>query len=175
MGTGSNGNPDAVNEVAVLNDVWDAIKHQLRVGAANSGLSVKKSVTYSAATNANGDFDGTGNPQNLFTVTGQCLIAIVGFCSTAVTGASATLRVGNTTTDTRYIPSQTATNITVGKAVDITGVVSAGTAPNMTPNQIAQDGEVIQGKVGTADITAGVIDYYCFYVPLTAGAGVVAN
>lgn len=136
--------------------------------------SASKAVTYTNSANANGDFDGTGNPQTLFTVSGQVLLAIIAVCSTSVTGASATLAVGNSTTAGRYIPSQTAANIVAGKTVDITGIVTAGTAPNITPNQVAFNNEAIIATVGTADITAGVITYYAFWKALSAGATVTA-
>jgi hypothetical protein len=134
-----------------------------------------KTVTYAGGTtNDPGDFDGTGSPQTLFTVTGQCLVAVIAECSTTLTGASATLRVGNSTTNTRYLPSTTGTTITAGKTLDLSGLVSAGTAPNTTPNQVAFDSEAIIATVGTADITAGVVTYYCFWKPLSAGAHVTA-
>lgn len=152
---------------------YDPTTHSFRTNA--NGFVASKAVTYTNGANANGDFDGTGNPQNLFTVTGQVLLAIIGVCSTSLTGATATLAVGNATTATRYLPQQTATNITAGKTWDITGLVSAGTAPNQTPNQAALNTEVIIATAGTADITAGVITYYAYWIPLSAGASVVAD
>lgn len=156
------------------NDTYDSVAHAVKTVSASPD-AVSKAVTYAGATlNDPGDFDGTGNPETLFNVTGQCLIAIIAVCSTTLTGATATLKVGNSSSAAKYIPQQTATNITAGKTVDITGIVAAGTAPNTTPNQAAVDGEAIIATVGTADITAGVITYYCFYKALTPGAAVTA-
>lgn len=152
---------------------YDPITQSLRTNA--NGFVASKTVTYTNSTNANGDFDGTGNPQNLFTVTGQVLVAVIGICSTSLAGASATIAVGNSTTAGRYLPQQTATNITAGKTWDITGLVSAGTAPNRTPNQAALNTENIIATVGTADISAGVITFYAYWIPLASGATLVAD
>lgn len=170
MGTGSNGNPDAVNEVAVLNDVWDAIAHQLRVGPAGGGIVVPKAVTLSNV--AGGGAIGT---VGLFTVTGQVLLDIIAVCGTTLVGTSATIAVGNSGSTARYLPQQTATNITAGKTWDITGLVTAGTAPNTTPNQAAVNAESVIATIATANITAGQLTFYAFYRPLSAGATVVAQ
>lgn len=107
---------------------------------------------------------------NLFTVTGQVLVALIAVGTATLTGASATLKAGNSTTSTRYLPSLTATTFTVGKTEDLTGLVTAGTAIAKTPNQVAFDGESIIATVGTADVTGGTLDYYVIYFPLSDGA-----
>lgn len=154
--------------------VYDVNSQAFRTIAATGAL-VSKTVTYTNGANANGDFDGSGNPQNLFTITGQVLVAVIAVCSTSLTGASATIAVGNATSAARYLPQQTATNITAGKTWDITGLVSAGTAPNRTPNQVAFNTENIIATVGTADVTAGVLTYYAYWLPLSSGATLVAD
>lgn len=172
---GSNGNAGIARESGILNDVWDQNAHQLRVGPSGGGLVVSKQITYLGGTlNDPGDFDGTGTPYNLFTVTGQVLLAIIAVCSTTLTGASGTMSVGVSGSVTRFIPTTTGTTITAGRTVDLTGLVAAGTAPNVTPNQAATNGQVIIGTTATADITAGVITFYCFYRPLSTGASVAA-
>ena len=170
---GSNGNADASTASGVLNDVWDELAHALRIGPAGGGLVVSKSITFAGGTlNDPGDFDGTGTPWTLWTVTGNVLLAIIGVCSTTLTGAAGTLAVGVSGSTNRFIPVTTGTTIVAGRTVDITGLVAAGTAPNTTPNQAATNGQVIIGSTGTADLTAGVITFYCFYRPLSAGASV---
>lgn len=137
--------------------------------------SVAKTVTYAGGTtNDPGDFDGTDNPDPLFTVSGQVLLAVIAVCSVSLTGASATLAVGKSGSTARYLPSTTGTTIVAGKTLDSTGLVAAGTAPITTPNQVAFDGESVIATVGTADVTAGVVTYYAFFKPLSAGATVVA-
>lgn len=170
INTGDNGNPQASPAVGVLNDVWDGIGHFLRVGPAGSGLSVSKAVTFTGAAGL-----GAVGTVSLFTVNGQVLIDIIAVCGTTLVGTSATIAVGNSTSTARYLPQQTATNITAGKTWDITGLVTAGTAPNTTPNQVASNAEVVIATVATANITAGQLTFYAFYRPLTAGATVTAN
>lgn len=173
---GINGNTDFGSTASILSDVWDQNSHTLRLGAGSGSLVASKAVTYSGGTlNDVGDFDGTGTPYNLFTVTGQCLVAVIAVCSTTLTGASGTMSVGVTGSVTRFLPTTTGTTITAGRTVDITGLVAAGTAPVITPNQATTNGQVIIGTTATADITAGVLTFYCFYKPLSVGATVVAN
>lgn len=172
---GSNGNASVAREHGILNDVWDAAGHQLRVGPAGGGLVVSKTMTFAGATpNDPGNFGGTGTPWNLFSVSGTVLVAVIGVCSTTLTGASGTLSVGVTGSVTRFIPTTTGTTITSGRTVDITGLVAAGTAPVVTPNQAALTAVNITGTTGTANITAGVVTFYAFYRPLSAGATVTA-
>lgn len=147
-----------------------------QMAATQGAQVVSKTVTYAGGTtNAPGNVAGTGNPNHDFTVTGQCLVAIIGVVSTTFVGTSATLKVGNATTTTRYMPSLTATTLVAGSTWDSTGLVTAGTAPKITPAQVAFNGEIIEDLTATANITAGVITYYCFYLPLSAGAKVVAD
>jgi hypothetical protein len=55
-----------------------------------------KTLTFAGATpNAIGDFDGTGNPADLFTITGDVIIKLVAVCTTSLTfAANATIEVG---------------------------------------------------------------------------------
>lgn len=152
---------------------FDTASQSLRM-LSMTGAVASKTVTYTNGANANGDYDGTGNPQTLFNVSGQVLIAVIAVCSTTLTGASATLEVGNSTSAARYLPSLTATTLTAGKTWDITGLVTAGTAPNVTPNQVALNSETIIATAGTADITAGVLTYYAFWKALSGGATVTS-
>lgn len=140
---------------------------QLYEIAAFGGLIAHKKVVFdgSAGNGATGTFP-------IFTVKGQCLIAMIVTSEVVPTGASATLKAGNATTATRYLPSLTATTLVAGATEDFTGLVTAGTALKLTPSQMAQDGESIIGTIATANLTAGTLDYYCFYIPLTDGAGV---
>lgn len=173
---GLNGNTDYASPASILSDVWDESRHVLRMGAGSGALVVSKVVTYSGGTlNDPGDFDGTGTPLNLFTVTGQVLLSVIAVCSVALTGAGGTFSVGKLGSVTRYVPTVTGTTMGIGDVADRTGKVTAGTAVAVTPNQVATNGEVVTETVATADITAGVLTYYAFYTPLSVGATVVAN
>lgn len=140
---------------------------QLYEIAAFGGLIARKKVTLdgSAGNGAIGTFP-------VFTVKGQVLIALICTSEVVPAGASGTLKVGNATTTTRYLPSLTATTLVAGATEDLTGLVTAGTALKTVPCQMAQDGEAIIATVATTNLTAGTLDYYAFYWPLTDGASV---
>jgi hypothetical protein len=163
-------NTDYAPVEGVLNDVWDQASHTLRLGPASGALKVSKAVTFTGAANL-----GAVGTVSLFTVSGQVLVNVIAVCGTTLVGATATHKVGNTTTVTRYDASLTATTMTAGDTLDLSGRVTAGTAPAITPTQVAFDTEVIIATIATAAITAGQLTYYAFYTPLTAGATVVAN
>jgi len=131
----------------------------------------KKSMTLAGGTtNDPGDYDGTGNPATLFTVTGDCLVTIFGIVNTNLVGA-ATIEVGIAENTAALIAQSTATDIDDGHIwIDAT----PGTVQLLPTASILNDGTDIIQTVGSADITAGQIDYYCFYQPLEAGASVVA-
>lgn len=140
---------------------------QLYEIAAFSGLLAYKKVTLDG-TSGNGAI-GTFP---LFTVKGQCLVALICTSEVVPAGTSGTLKAGNATTSTRYLPSLTATTLVAGATEDLSGLVTAGTALKTLPSQMAQDGEAIIATVATTNLTAGTLDYYCFYLPLTNGASV---
>lgn len=156
---------------AILNDVWDESRHLLRVDSSGGFLTLAKVMTFAGGTtNDPGDFDGSGTPWTLWTASGELLVAIIALCRTTLTGASGTFAAGISGATNRFIPVTTATTISAGATVDHTGLVAAGTAPLITPNQAVSNGQVIIGTTATADITAGVLAFYAFYKPLTPGA-----
>ena len=134
---------------------------------------VTKAVTFAGGTtNARGDFDGTGNPATLFTVTGDVLVTIFAKCSVDLAGASATLEVGVTGNTASLIAQTTATDIDNGDVWrDATPAVGAE-AIN-APVAIIGGLDIIE-TVGTANITAGALTYYCMWVPLSSDGNVVA-
>lgn len=137
----------------------------------NEAIIVKKSVTLTGDANTNGDFDGTGNPSTLFTVTGDVLVNVFGIVNTNVAGAGATLEVGIAGGTALLIAQTTGTDLDDGHVwVDATpGVVQPVGSTN-----ILNDGTDIILTVGTANATAGQIDFYCMYRPLEASASIVA-
>jgi len=126
-----------------------------------------KNMEFDGATvNDPGDYTGgTGNPATLFTVTGDVLVYIMGLCKVSLVGA-ATLEVGltgNTAVLLTQIPDTTAFDINMNW-LDATPAVGEGEAPKFHP--ISGGLDIIQ-TAGTANITAGEIDYYCFWRPLS--------
>lgn len=140
-------------------------------------VAKKVSSAFTGATgNSHGDSAGTGNPYTLFTVTGNVVIkAIWGVCNVTLTGASATLEVGVTGNTAAFIAQETGTDIDSGgvfvSATQAVGTAAAAGSGALIPLTAGLD---IIETVGTADVTAGQIDYYCVWAPVEPGATVVA-
>lgn len=138
-------------------------------------LTVKKTVTYDGGTaNDPGDFDGTGNPQTLFTVTGDVVLRVFGVCTTNLAGASATLEVGTTKSTAALIPQTTATDIDASELWHDATPDTDVEASTVGTEKILVGGADIIATVGTANITGGVVEYICAWYPLSENGKVVA-
>lgn len=136
-------------------------------------LQVKKTVTFDGATaNDPGDYDGTGNPLTLFTVQGSCLVRILAKCTVLLEGASATISVGTAATAAGLIASTTATNIDANEIWHDNSPDASVELSSVLTEKVVSD-DIIQ-TVGTANITAGEIEYTVMYYPLTPDSSVVA-
>jgi len=135
-------------------------------------LVEQKAMTLAGGTaNDPGDFDGTGNPATLFTVTGDVVVSVFGICNVDLVGAGATIEVGVTSGTALLIAQTTATDIDVNEAWISATPALAGNVPS---SNIIGNGQDIIQTVGTANITAGSITYYCYWQPLESSASVVA-
>ena len=134
-------------------------------------IASKTMVLAGGNLNDPGDVDGTGNPATLFTVTGDVVASVFGICNVDLDGATATIEVGVVGGTALLIAQTVATDIDVNEAwVDAT----PGLTQAVPSSQIVGNGQDIIQTVGTANITAGSITYYCYYQPLETGATVVA-
>lgn len=135
---------------------------------ALGGLTAKKTMTFAGGTlNDPGDFDGTGNPATLFTIAGGMVaLKLYARVTTALVGATATIAVGTTVSNATLIASTTATNLAVNEIWNDTSP-DAGADVDSTLKIVSQS--VIQ-TIGTANITAGVIEYVAVWKPITEGA-----
>lgn len=139
---------------------------------AMGGLTAVKTMTFAGGTtNDPGDFDGTGNPATLFTVSnGMIAVKIYARVKTALAGATATIAVGTTVNNSTIIASTTATNLAVNEVWnDASPDISAEV--DSTLRVVSQN--IIQ-TVGTANITSGVIEYVALWKPITEGATLTA-
>lgn len=150
-----------------------------RVPITNNGLIVKKSVTFAGGTtDAIGDLDGALNPYTLFTVTGLVKARVYGLCTTNLAGATATVEVGIDGATAALIAQTTATDVDAGK-IWINGTPAAykslvgATPADEIPIQILLNGQDIILTVGTANVTGGVIDFYCAWEPISDNGSVV--
>jgi hypothetical protein len=134
--------------------------------------TAKNMVFDGATTNDPGDFDGTGNPATLFTVTGSVRLKLLAICRVNLAGATATVEVGTATVTAGLIPQTTATDIDANEIwFDATPTTTLEPTSVLVDNIVSAN--VIQ-TVGTANITAGEIDYYALWYPLTEDGNVVA-
>lgn len=140
---------------------------------ANGGEPLQKTVVFDGGTtNDPGDFDGTGNPKTLFTVTGVVAMKLFAVCTADLVGASASIAVGTSNSTTGLIASTTATNIDANEIWhDASPDASIELSTVASEKIVAKD--VIQ-TVSTANITAGSITYYCVWRAISENGNVVA-
>lgn len=128
---------------------------QLGANVASKSITYDGSVSYPA-----------------FTVTGLVAVKIVGYVTTALTNHANSTSVGTATSAGGLIAA------TAGTAMQTEGQVWVDNAPSKFETLPATwtligNGEDI-AVVGTANITGGVVMLYCWWIPISAGASVVA-
>lgn len=162
-------------------EMANAVAERLKTIAPGSSSNLltwqvvkKVSSAFTGATsNAHGDKDGTLSAYPLFTVKGTVMAHVFGVCNVLPVGASGTLEVGVTGNTAVLIAQETASQIAAGN-VYTSATQSVGAARLAgDPLVIAGDISIIE-TVATTDLSAGQIDYYCLWAPLTESASVVA-
>lgn len=141
----------------------------------NGWRQTEKAITFVGGTdNAIGDYDGTGDPFTIFTVTGTVLVKVIGICTTDLAGA-ATIEVG-IVGNTAAILAQVsdASSIDAGDIWHDATVDSGIELSSVMAEKIVANGADIVGNIGTANITAGVINFICLWKPLDKTSKVVA-
>jgi len=159
-------------EEKIADKVLHAVKNQNDLLAWRVAKKVASAFTGGTA-NSHGDHDGTGDPYTLFTVTGDVAVkAVVGIVNVNVAGAG-TLEVG-VAGNTAALIAQVADTTTLDDGdVLVDGTESVGVeAIANTGMFIINDGADIIETLGSANLTAGQIDWYCIWAPLEAGAAV---
>lgn len=133
------------------------------------GLMQSKTVTFAGGTtNDIGDYDGTGNPATLFTVTGDVVLRVIAICKASLAGASATLEVGFTGNTAALIAQTTATNIDINEIWHDSTPDALVELETVGAARIVSNGQDVIQTVATANITSGSIIYYCFWRPLSS-------
>ncbi len=133
-----------------------------------------KRITFAGGTaNAIGDHDGDLDPFTIFTVTGDVLVDVVAVVKTTLVGAG-TLEVGVAGATAALLAQVSdATTLAVNEVWAPDGTVSLAEAYTPSIHGIGGGLDII-GTVGSTNITAGVIDFYCFWQPLSSDGSVVA-
>jgi len=150
------------------------------VPITNLGLITKKTITFAGGTtDAWGDDAGALDGAAIFTVTGLVQARVVAVCSTLLTGASATIEVGITGDTAIFMPIETATQIDadqiwINDAANASYAIlgeEAAAADNL-PLYLLNGNDIIL-TVKTANVTAGVLDLYCIWNPISSNGDVV--
>lgn len=117
---------------------------------------------------------GATGSHTLFTVTGNVLVSVFGICDTGLTGAGGEFEVG-VTGNTAGLIAQIADleDLDDGDIyIDATPEVGVAAVPSTF---ILNDGLDILLKITTAAVSAGVVDFYCLWRPLSSGASVTVT
>jgi hypothetical protein len=133
---------------------------------SNEAFLLESTWTFAAATT------GAVAAHTVFTVTGNVLVSVFGVCDTTLDSAGApTIEMGVTGNTAVLIPQSVGKSLADGEIwVDATMTrVGAGAIPAM---QIINDGNDIILTIASATVTAGVVDFYCLWRPLSSGASV---
>jgi hypothetical protein len=140
------------------------IDANFRTVTSNEAFVAESTWTFSELTT------GTVDTHTLFTVTGNVLATVFGVCDTSLVGA-ATIEVG-VAGNTAQLLAQIANATTLDDGdvyVDADTEAGAGVIPSM---QVINDGADIILTIGAAAVTAGKVDFYCLWRPLSSGSSV---
>ena len=120
--------------------------------------------------------DGTAEAKTMFTVTGSVFVQVFGVCQTSLTsGGAATIELGIAGNTAALIAQTTATDLDQYETwQDATPEANPGAVDLTGRAFVITNGADIIMTIATAALTAGVIDYYCLWSPLSVGATVVA-
>lgn len=138
------------------------------VPITTDGLMTKKSVTF-----ANVAGQGAVGTVALFTVTGLIYVKIIGICGDDLVGA-ATLEVGVTGSTALCLAQiANATTLDAGEIyADATAAAFKAVTDSVPPeNLVTTD---IFATVGATNITAGQVDFYAIWRPISSDGNLVA-
>ena len=137
--------------------------------SSNEAFKLESTWTFAAATT------GAIAAHTLFTVTGNILLTIFGVVDTTITSAGApTIEVGVTGNTAALIAQSLAASLADGEVwVDGTLTrVGVGAVPAM---QVLNDGNDVILTVATATLTAGAVDFYCLWRPLSSDGNITVT
>lgn len=141
----------------------------------------KKTITFAGGTtDAWGDDGGAKDGAAIFTVTGVVKCIVVGKCTTNLAGG-ATLEVGIAGATAIFMAQTTDTDVDAGKiwlhnATPATYYIvgeSEAAADNL-PIYMLDGTNIILTVTGGTNTTAGVVEFYCYWTPISSDGNVVA-
>jgi len=143
---------------ALVNDLWPRYK------------SLETTVAFTNGTNENGDYNGTGNPSTLLTVTGTVELIVIAVCTVNFAGASATLELGTAATTAGLIPLTTATLLVANEIWHDASPDASIEASTVITRKIVNDDVIFTVK--TADISAGTLKLFILWNPISSDGNV---
>jgi hypothetical protein len=156
-------------------DMINGLSQQFTDAAAAGGWRLQRMTrrTYSFAVDG-----GAAGTYTMFRVTGTVLVQVFGVCQTSLAGAGATIELGIVGNTAALIALTTATDLDEFElwqdASPETTDINPGKVDLTARSFVVTNGTDIGLKVTTADLTAGVIDFYCFWTPLSGNGAVEA-
>jgi hypothetical protein len=119
---------------------------------------------------------GTAGTFTQFVVSGTVFVQVFGVCQTLLTAdGAATIEVGIVGNTAALIAQTTATDLDQYETwQDATPEANPGPVDLTARSFVITNGADIGMKVATANLTAGVVDFYCLWAPLSADGLVVA-
>ena len=133
-----------------------------------------KTLTYAGGTtNGVGDYNGTGDPATLFTVTGDVIVKIIAVVTTNLAGATATVEVGTAAVTDAILPTTLATTLDARLIWHDAAPSDEIEAISTAKEYIITDGNDIVMETGIANVTSGVIVFYCYWQRLSTDGQVV--
>ena len=142
----------------------------------------KKAITFAGGTtDAWGDDGGALDGGTVFTVTGAVKIIVFGKCSVNLAGG-ATLEMGIAGATAIFLPQTTDTDVDAGdiwlnNATPVAYYIigeSEAAADNL-PIYLLNGQDIILTVTGGTNTTAGQVDFYAHWLPLSSDGNVVAS
>ena len=142
----------------------------------------KRTITFAGATaDAWGNDAGALDGAAIYTITGLVQVKLMAVCTTDLTGATATISIGITGDTAIFMPVETATQIDSGQ-VWVNDVANAAyiiigeeeAAADNLPVYLLNGNDIIL-TVATSNVTAGVLDFYALWKPISDDGDIVAT
>jgi len=145
----------------------------------------KRQITFTGAAGSNtwGDDGGTLDGGAIFTVTGLVLVKMLAACPTLLdSDGAATISVGISGATAIFLPVETATQVDAGQlwvnnaanaAYAVWGEEAA--AADNFPEYLLYGQDIILTVAGGANVTAGVLDFYALWRPISDDGDIVAT
>lgn len=146
------------------------------IGGLSLNFRSKKRITFAGGTaNAIGDHDGTSDPFTIFEVTGDVMVSVFAIVKTTLVGAG-TIEVGVVGATAEILGQLAdATALSENDVWYVDGFPGLAKSKDQERRSVVAGGLDIIGTIGTANITAGVLDFYCFWRPLSDDGNVVGD